>query len=258
MPLGRTLRTAYRTGYKDTSIDYLLNLGPHHLYLPSDLTSVTDAGAGAVSALNDLSRNGHHLAQATAGARPTTGTRSTNGRNMLDYDGGDMLTRTAAIGFDITNFTEFCLEGEDTNVTNSGIIGFHNNGANDYDRTDSLIISNSDNSKLFELNFNNGPSSGAITGAGATPFDLWTVRKEGSNISYWRGNGSSYSSTTWAGGTGIANGGIYLGGRWISSAYGNARLDGPIGIVLGYMRALSFAEIAGVWGWIRGHYGYPK
>jgi hypothetical protein len=51
----------------------------------SDAGSITESG-GLVSQWNDKSTAGNH-ATASSTARPTTGTRSLNGRNVLDFDG---------------------------------------------------------------------------------------------------------------------------------------------------------------------------
>lgn len=59
----------------------------------SDTSTITDAGGGAVSAWNDKSGNSFHVTQSTAGARPTTGVRTINGLNALDFGGGDYLRR---------------------------------------------------------------------------------------------------------------------------------------------------------------------
>ena len=62
----------------------------------SDAATITDAGAGAVSAWNDKSGNARHVTMATATYRPLTGTRTINGRNVIDFDGvNDALTGTA-------------------------------------------------------------------------------------------------------------------------------------------------------------------
>lgn len=60
----------------------------------SDAATITDAGGGAVSAWADKSGSGYNLTAAGT-ARPTTGTRTINGLNVLDFDGGsDVLSLT--------------------------------------------------------------------------------------------------------------------------------------------------------------------
>lgn len=57
----------------------------------SNTASITESG-GAVSQWSDLSGNGRHATQSTAGAKPTTGSVTVNGRNALSFDGGDFLS----------------------------------------------------------------------------------------------------------------------------------------------------------------------
>jgi hypothetical protein len=61
----------------------------------SDAASITSSG-GAVSQWNDKSGNGFHVVQATAGNKPTTGTRTINSLNVLDFDGGDVLAKSSS------------------------------------------------------------------------------------------------------------------------------------------------------------------
>lgn len=51
----------------------------------------------------DKSGNNHHLIQSTVAARPTTGTRTLNGLNVLDFDGGDYLD---SVGLDSSDRTQ--------------------------------------------------------------------------------------------------------------------------------------------------------
>ena len=53
-------------------------------YDPSDTTSITSS-SGAVSQINDKSGNGYNLVQATSAYKPTTGTRTINSLNVLDF-----------------------------------------------------------------------------------------------------------------------------------------------------------------------------
>jgi hypothetical protein len=59
-------------------------------YDASDTSSIAESG-GAVSQWNDKSGNGYDLLQSTAGNKPTTGTVTQNGLNVLSFDGGDYL-----------------------------------------------------------------------------------------------------------------------------------------------------------------------
>jgi hypothetical protein len=59
-------------------------------YDASDLATITEA-SGSVSQWDDKSGNGRDLTQGTGSAQPTTGTRTQNGLNVLDFDGGDTI-----------------------------------------------------------------------------------------------------------------------------------------------------------------------
>ena len=59
-------------------------------YDPSDTSTITES-LGSVSQLDDLSIYQNNLTQASGSAQPTTGTRTQNGLNILDYDGGDFI-----------------------------------------------------------------------------------------------------------------------------------------------------------------------
>ena len=66
-------------------------------YDASDTGTITQV-AGAVSQWNDKSANGYHLVQATATNKPTSGTRTKNSLNVIDFDGTNdfMQANTAA------------------------------------------------------------------------------------------------------------------------------------------------------------------
>lgn len=89
-------------------------------YDASDTETITES-SGAVSDWNDKSGNGHHLAQTTAGKKPTTGTRSQNGRNVLDFDGGD--TMTSSCPTDDGSSTWFVVALDDTGTSYRPLIG---------------------------------------------------------------------------------------------------------------------------------------
>jgi len=59
-------------------------------YDPSDSGTITESG-GAVSQIDDKSGGANHLAQGTGANQPTTGTRTQNSLNVLDFDGTDYM-----------------------------------------------------------------------------------------------------------------------------------------------------------------------
>lgn len=61
----------------------------------ADTTTITDAGAGAVSQWTSKDANARVFTQATAGLRPTTNASTRNARNVIDF-AGDWLGNTAA------------------------------------------------------------------------------------------------------------------------------------------------------------------
>ena len=56
----------------------------------SDTSTITDS-SGSVSAWADKSGNGNNATQGTGSAQPTTGLNTANGKNVLNFDGGDTL-----------------------------------------------------------------------------------------------------------------------------------------------------------------------
>jgi hypothetical protein len=63
-------------------------------YDASDTGTITVSGT-AVTQWNDKSANGYNLTQGTAGLRPESGVRTQNGKNAIDFDGGDDILNAA-------------------------------------------------------------------------------------------------------------------------------------------------------------------
>ena len=72
----------------------VLDLSPTAWFDASDESTITDTG-GAVDTWADKSGNGYDLTQATAANKPTTGTRTLNGLNVLDFDGSSDYLQVA-------------------------------------------------------------------------------------------------------------------------------------------------------------------
>lgn len=105
--------TAYQRYIND-----LLALSPLALWdagagVYSDAGTTPAPDAGAVQQWNDLSGNGHHVSQATAGARPTyrAAVESLNGLPGVEFDGGDWLQRSVSGGLvaNLNAYTIYCV-----------------------------------------------------------------------------------------------------------------------------------------------------
>lgn len=73
-----------------------LDLSPQAWYDASDTDTITDAGSGAVSQWDDKSGNAEHLTQGTGSNRPTTGTRTQNSLNVLDFTNDRLVNSSIA------------------------------------------------------------------------------------------------------------------------------------------------------------------
>lgn len=63
-------------------------------YDAADTSSISVSGT-AVTQWNDKGSKGLNLTQGTAGNRPTSGTTTLNGKNVITFDGGDVLTNAS-------------------------------------------------------------------------------------------------------------------------------------------------------------------
>jgi len=79
-------------------------------YDASDTATITVSGT-AVTQWNDKSANAYNLTQGTAARRPVSGTRTQNGKNMIDFQGDDFVQAATASNWtflsDGTNATIF-------------------------------------------------------------------------------------------------------------------------------------------------------
>jgi hypothetical protein len=201
-------------------------------YDASNAGSITSSG-GAVSQWNDLSGNTRHVTQGTAGAKPTTGSRTQNGLNVLDFDGGDTLT-IGSISFGVTNWTVYFVGGEDTTANNRGIFCFNTGVGNDWERTDSILFENGNSTQLFGLETGNPNSPGvacapACAGGTVMPQTIYILRKSGTGANsmsaYCRSTGVTTQVTAASAGTATN---LIIGGR----LSGAGKLDGYIAEML--------------------------
>ena len=136
-----------------------LDLSPALWLDAADATTIT-ASSGAVSEWRDKSGNARHVSQGTAARQPTTGTRTQNGLNVLDFDGGDRLVRADAAALRPSTATVFAVvklpdaplsgvksilaNGNDIDyATNNYIFGINSASMAVLGRTPSAIVSGS-------------------------------------------------------------------------------------------------------------------
>lgn len=205
----------------------------------SDSASITHS-SGAVSQWNDKSGNGRHVSQSTASAKPTTGTNTLNGLNVITFDGGDVLSYSGSTGVDPDTMTAFIVFLESTQVTNAGIVAGHAGATNDWTRTDAFVFETHDNSSNLILTVDSA-NRGSWGGTGAAPADIYALRR-GAGGGTFRNGGSNISTAptgTWS----TATGGFVIGGRYLSGAVaGTNRLNGRIAEIIIYPSALSVAD----------------
>lgn len=107
-------------------------------YDAADTASIS--GGSAVNQWNDKSTNGYHLSQSTATYKPSSGTRTLNSKNVIDFDGtNDFLQAASATNWTFLNnsgaSTAFYVLVMDDNSKNSGFAdtgGFDSNNV-DYE-----------------------------------------------------------------------------------------------------------------------------
>jgi len=220
-------------------------------YDASDTSSITASGV-AVSQWNDKSGNGYHLTQGTGSNQPTTGTRTINSLNAIDFDGtADYLSNTS-FAFNVNTMTWLAVFLSDAkNANNPRVTTFTTTSTtNDYDNTSSAIVMSHTNADAFETDYNSNSYTTAPTTGSAVQF---TVKRNGAAWNHWKNGtaGGSMSSVTtnfnpgvlWVGAT-YAGG---VGGWW----------DGLIAEIVMYPTALSDGDRVSVQDYLKAKWGTP-
>jgi hypothetical protein len=106
-------------------------------YNAADTSSISVSG-NEVTQWNDLSGNAYHLSQSTSSKRPSSGTRTLNSKNVIDFDGtNDLLTASTASNWTFLNdsgaSTAFYVLVIDDNTDVSGFADTGNFGSANID-----------------------------------------------------------------------------------------------------------------------------
>lgn len=201
-------------------------------YDASDLATITDAGSGAVSAWADKSGNGYTLTEATN--RPTTGTRSQNGLNVVDFDGTNDVMASSCPADDISS-TTFIVAKNDAFASGHGTLyGGNGNGA------DLLTINTSGVFNGENQSLNNGIITFFAPGT-AGPFIVCQRYNGSSDVSIISNTTQDGGSVTVSYSSFTAGRTLVLGGRSTSNTF-----DGWIGEFLRYSAGLSQGNIFAV------------
>lgn len=155
-------------------------------YDASDSGSLTLSGAD-VTQWNDLSGNGYHLTQGTAGRYPQYGATSFNSSYPgLTFAGGDWMTVAAfALGADATS-SAVAVCTLDTNVTGQRLLSMTDStNLDDYDNGGVIWIFQVSDAETAFLGFASSQRS-KVTGSTATPYVIMSVY-DGTNHIIYRG-----------------------------------------------------------------------
>jgi len=185
----------------------------------SDASTITES-SGAVSQWDDKSGNANHVTQGTAALQPTTGTRTQNSLNVLDFDGSDFL-RNGAIGPFSQPNTVFVVGKADATATTQAFV-HGDNFAND-----NAIGLTSSNFFMFA-------DSALFGGASDTSTHIFIAEFNSTSSELFI---DGVSSATGDAGSGSAND-FRVGARYD----GAEALDGFVAEVLVYDSALSTAD----------------
>lgn len=203
----------------------------------SDSATITESG-GLVSQWDDKSGNTNHATQATGSLQPTTGTRTLNGLNVIDYIPTDYMDLPAAIrAVGGGNNTTFLVAATDNTGLDRSFIDV-SGGTGIY----RVVFSNA-TSRV--LRFRNGGSFVDLSGTLSTDAQIVTAQRNGIDLSLYAN-----------GGTGVtASGGSDVTGATTARLGDTFGTDGYYAEVLIYTRALTTDEINQVGNYLGSKWG---
>jgi hypothetical protein len=209
-------------------------------YDASNTSSISVSGSD-VTQWNDLSGNNRHATQGTSTNRPKSGTRTMNGKNVIDFDGvNDLLINdslsTPFIGEDVP-FTFFAVLRSDSSSGGSpfALTSTSIGGPYLWPYADVFLIRD------------NGGGDGTtftITGSNALSDLSVTYRSSGLNFTGWV-NQTLVRTQSYNAGFLSLNAGTIGGFRYAFTS-GDFFFDGAIAELIFYSRELSLQEVASV------------
>lgn len=228
------------------------------LWLDASDTSTITLSGSAVTQWNDKSANAFQFVQATSGRQPTSGLTTINGKNVLDFDGGDMLVDNGTVSnwnflHNGTRTTHFYVIKR--NATDNGANWFAStNHAGSSSVSGWQAVINSDNTPNCSIQ--HGSSGSAVISLGSTANKtvgtnttlLTYVLQPGvsGNEVITRGkvfinNGPALGNSAWDGSPNSTNANAALGIGDLGPGYG-AGLQGKVAEIIIYANELTTTE----------------
>jgi hypothetical protein len=155
-------------------VNQALTVAPAASFVPTDVTgcilwldasnagSITEAG-GAVSQWDDLSGVGNHATQGTGANQPTTGTRTQNGLNVIDFDGSNDSLACAVSASDRTQSVFAVVLADSNPPAQRAFVGATGNFGRDIDTRDARLTVERANVGILAQH-------GGATAAHSTPY----------------------------------------------------------------------------------------
>lgn len=195
-------------------------------YDASDTSTITET-AGAVSQIDDKTGHGHHAT--ASGSEPTTGIRTINGLNVLDFDGSnDYLDLPSSLyGVPNADYTAFFVHEKDITVLDRSLLRFTSAGSN-------VMILGAGNATSRVARLANGTAFADLSGTLDTNTHIICGKWDGTTLSVFRDGGTPATRTTSVANF-TANGGFLMD---------NANKEnGAMGEVVVFNQALSVSQI---------------
>lgn len=211
----------------------------------SDAATITQT-AGSVSQWNDKSGNGNHMLQGTGSRQPTTGTRTINGRNVIDFDGTtDSMECAGASLLAVPsgdNYIYFVAQSDNAATSQSMFAKTGGTGAWLLTRASTNILSRQTESfgvSQLNLAFDTNPH---ICGVRTTGINSFVFQDTSIGTNHIDGGPRTATATSFV--LGATNPGF----EW---------WDGRIAEAIIYNRALTAPEDAAVIGYLKSKWGTP-
>jgi hypothetical protein len=215
----------------------------------SGLANWWDASAASTVTLNGTTvsswanrASGPALAQGTAGAQPTYTTAGVNGKNVLTFDGGDVLSASATYG--TQSNTVFFVARENSASAFAGFFCLTPPSGNDNGNSDSILVEQAGTDNVIVVQRGTGApaNSPRVAGSGLLPLSVVSVRGSSSVLGL-RTNGTLAEElpNTFSG----TSTGVLVGGRYQSGAIsGSFRAIMTMCEILHYTASLTNAQVS--------------